>query len=73
MLLHAPPILETWSAEHPEERLAGFGGIIESPDLRAAQSQPYWPISRFGLIGFTPDGRQIRVAWFEHFRLDPTH
>jgi len=70
MLLGAPRILESWSTEHPHERLAGIGGIIESPELMAAQSQPYWPISRFGLIGFTPDGRQIRVTWFEHFRLD---
>jgi ribosomal protein S18 acetylase RimI-like enzyme len=70
MLLAASKILETWSAEHPDERLAGIGGIIESPELAAVQSQPYWPNSRFGLIGFTPDGRQIRVAWFEDFRLD---
>jgi hypothetical protein len=70
MLLGAPRILETWSAENPHERLAGIGGIIESPELMAAQSQPYWPISRFGLVGFTPDGRQIRMSWFEDFRLD---
>jgi hypothetical protein len=73
MLPAAPKMLETWSAEHPHERLAGIGGIggiIESPELAAVQSQPYWPISRFGLIGFTPDGRQIRVSWFEGFRLD---
>jgi hypothetical protein len=70
MLLAAPRLLETWSAENPHERLAGIGGILESEQLRAAQSQPYWPISRFGLVGFTPDGRQIRVAWFEDFRLD---
>lgn len=70
LLLAARRILETWSAEHPDERLAGIGGIIESRDLMAAQSQPYWPVSRLGLIGFTPDGRQIRVSWFDHARLD---
>ena len=70
MLLGARPILEKWSGENPHERLAGIGGILESRELAAAQSQPYWPISRFGLIGFTPDGRQIRVSWFKDFRLD---
>ena len=70
MLLTAPPMLERWSAENPEERLAGIGGILESRELVAAQSQPYWPLSRLGLIGFTPDGRQIRVSWFAHARLD---
>jgi hypothetical protein len=70
MLLAARGILERWSAENPDERIAGMGGIIESPDLIAAQGQPYWPVSRMGVIGFTPDGRQIRVSWFEDFRLD---
>ena len=70
MLLSASQILESWSAEHPHERLAGIGGILESRELVAAQSQPYWPQSRLGLIGFTPDGRQIRVAWFPHAKYD---
>lgn len=70
MLFATGRILERWSAAHPHERVAGFGGIVESPELLAAQNQPYWPITRFGLVGFTPDGRQIRVSWFEDFRLD---
>jgi hypothetical protein len=70
LLLAARRILEAWSAEHPDEGLAGIGGIVESRDLMAAQSQPYWPVSRFGLIGFTPDGRQIRVSWFDHARVE---
>jgi len=70
MLLSAPALLETWSRENPHERLAGFGGILESRELAAAQSQPYWPMSGLSLIGFTPDGRQIRMSWFKDFRLD---
>jgi hypothetical protein len=69
MLLGARKLLEGWSAEHPHERLAGLGAIVESPDLLARQAQPYWPQSKFGLVGFLPDGRQIRVSWFEGFRL----
>jgi hypothetical protein len=65
-----PRILEGWAAGHPEERVGGFGGIIESNELRAAQNLPYWAQWRYGLIGFTPDGRQIRLSWFEDFRLD---
>ena len=63
-------LLERWSYEHPEERVAGLGAIIESPDLVARQKEPYWPQTRFGLVGYTKDGRQIRVSWFESFRLD---
>jgi hypothetical protein len=65
-----PQILESWAAEHPEERVGGFGGIIESNQLKAAQNLPYWAQWRYGLIGFTADGRQIRLSWFEDFRLD---
>ena len=69
MFVDAPRILGRWSAEHPHERLAGVGGIVESPLLMAGASHPRWP-GTMDLIGFTPDGRQIRVGWFEDFRLD---
>jgi hypothetical protein len=65
-----PDMLEAWAKAHPEERVGGFGGIIESNELKVAQNLPYWAHWRYGLIGFTPDGRQIRLAWFEDFRLD---
>lgn len=70
MMLKAREILEAWSAQNPGERLAGLGGIIESPELVAREKQPYWPISGFGVVGFMPDGRQVRVSWFRNFRLD---
>ena len=63
-------LIEAWAAEHPEERIAGLAAVLESPDLIARQKQLYWPRTRLGLVGFTPQGRQIRVAWFPHFRLD---
>lgn len=70
MLLEARGVLESWSAANPHERLAGLGGILESPDLLLVQRQPYWRVPSFGVVGFTPDGRQIRVSWFRDFRLD---
>jgi hypothetical protein len=70
MLARARQTLECWSMENPRERVAGLGAIVESRELGPRARQPYAPLSRFGLIGFTPDGRQIRVSWFEDFRLD---
>jgi hypothetical protein len=70
MGIEARAMLEAWSAANPNERLAGTGGIVESPDLLVAQRMPYWPWPRLGVVGFTPDGRQIRVSWFRDFRLD---
>lgn len=70
MMLHARAQLELWSATHPEARLAGIGGFIEADELRERGKQMYWPTTRFGVVGFMPDGRQIRISWFRGFRLD---
>jgi GNAT superfamily N-acetyltransferase len=70
LLFFTRALIERWSMEHPHERVAGLGAVIQNPDLAAWEKQPYWPKSRFGLIGFAPDGNQIRVSWFEDFRLD---
>lgn len=69
MTVEARALLESWAAANPNERLAGIGGIVESPDLVVVQRQPYWPWPRMGVVGFTADGRQIRVSWFRDFRL----
>jgi GNAT superfamily N-acetyltransferase len=70
LALYSRDLLERWSYDHPLERVAGLGAIVESPDLIARQREPFWPQTRFGLVGYTKDGRQIRVSWFENFRLD---
>ena len=70
MLARVRETLRSWSAENPGERIAGLGAIVESRELGPRARQPYAPLSGFGVIGFTPDGRQVRVSWFEDFRLD---
>jgi hypothetical protein len=70
LTLYSRDLLQRWSVEHPEERLAGFGATIESRELADYGKRPYWPETQFILAGFTPDGRQIRISWFEDFRLD---
>jgi GNAT superfamily N-acetyltransferase len=70
LLIYTRELIERWSMDHPDERVAGLGAIIESPDLIARQKEPFWPMTRFGIVGYMPDGRQIRVSWFEDFRLD---
>ena len=62
--------LEEWAAANPGEGLKGVGGIIEARQLAELQRVPYWAEVRNGLIGFTPDGRQVRVRWFQGVLLD---
>lgn len=70
MFYQAHAILEAWAADNPGERVAGVGGILESRELASVQRIPYWPTTRFNLIGFTVDGRQIRLRWFRDVLLD---
>lgn len=68
--MYARDILERWSIANPDEKLAGMGAVIESKELAGREKQPFWPNTRFGVVGYTAEGRQIRVSWFEHFRFD---
>lgn len=70
LTLYSRALLETWSRDNPGERLGGLGAIIESRELAERGKEPYWPQTRFLLAGFLPDGRQLRISWFEDFRLD---
>ena len=54
-------LIEQWSAAHPEEKVLGYAGIIESPDLAEYQRLPVWG-DGFSLVGYLADGRQVRVA-----------
>jgi hypothetical protein len=60
--------LEAWAAEHPEENIAGIAAIMESRQLTELQREPIWPRTGLAIAGFTPDGRQIRISWFNEIR-----
>lgn len=68
--IYTRDILERWAAEHPEEKLAGLGAVIEGPNLFERAREPVWPHTRYILAGHLPDGRQLRISWFEGFRFD---
>jgi hypothetical protein len=70
LTLFSRALLEQWSRDNPNERLGGLGAIVESAQLAELGKQPWWPQSRFILAGFLKDGRQLRISWFEDFRVD---
>ena len=57
--------LGRWSEAHPEERLAGCAAIYQNKVLGRSPVEP----SGLSLIGYTPQGDQLRVLWFDHHRL----
>jgi GNAT superfamily N-acetyltransferase len=62
-------IVEQWARDHPEEQVAGLGGIVQSAVLAEQARAPYSPIHHYMLIGYTPDGHQLRVSWFDWARV----
>ena len=62
--------LAVWSRDNPAEKIMGMATIVESPALEAFSKQPVWRASGLTLVGYRPDGRQLRVVWFDHARLD---
>jgi hypothetical protein len=63
-------LLERWALDHPEERLAGGIAFVDTSEWGDFAKLPVWPESGLTYIGNASDGRQVRVAWFDHYRLD---
>jgi hypothetical protein len=57
--------LREWSAAHPEAGVAGYAAIVTAAGYGAK------PVLPAGLVlaGYTPQGQQIRLYWWDHFRL----
>lgn len=69
LLLNAKRLIEQWSLAHPEARVRGLGVVLEA-DVGERARMPLWPEAGMQLAGHTPEGRQLRLAWFAHARLD---
>jgi hypothetical protein len=69
---HTRIVLESWAADHPQEKLMGMLAVLQANELREKQREPIWPIYGIdlNLIGYTAHGEQIRVGWFRHARVD---
>ncbi len=56
--------IERWAKE-TGERVHGVGAVVQSPQLMEWARTPKWPRSGLKLVGYTNQGHQIRVAWFD--------
>ena len=66
-------LLERWSRHNPGERVLGMAFTLESPNFELLRTRPVWRLGNnayYWLIGYTPDGKQIRLSWFTHARVE---
>jgi hypothetical protein len=62
-------LLEEWAKAHPEEKIAGLIGFVEPGAWGEAARMPKGPYFGWTLVGYTHDGKQVRVVWFDHYRV----
>jgi hypothetical protein len=69
---HVIITMEGWSHEHLDERVNGVATVLQGRELDEKSKSPVWAehYGNLNLVGFTPAGAQIRLAWFRHARLD---
>ncbi|MBI1260818.1 MAG: hypothetical protein GC184_03755 [Rhizobiales bacterium] len=57
--------LRQWSIDHPEQNVAGAAFIITAAGYGEATYTP----AGFYLGGYSPQGHQVRLYWWEHYKL----
>jgi hypothetical protein len=62
-------LLEQWSKSNPDEKVLGMAAILENPNFDLLGTRPIWRRADLTLIGYNQLGQQIRLAWFDHARM----
>lgn len=66
IMLETHKMIETWALNNPDEELAGMAAIIQVPGVG---ENPVGGSSGLVLVGYTNRNEQVRIAWFDHFRV----
>lgn len=67
-------ICARWSKSHPEENVLGSVAVLENPKADSLAQIPVWKVpglsNGWTLAGYTDNGLQVRIHWYDHARLD---
>ncbi|MDO8287840.1 MAG: hypothetical protein Q7T44_01340 [Parvibaculum sp.] len=66
IMLETHKMIETWALKNPGEKLAGLAAIIQVPGVG---DHPVGRSTGMVLVGYTDRNEQVRIAWFDHFRV----
>ncbi|WP_447752238.1 hypothetical protein [Sphingopyxis fribergensis] len=68
---YARGVLEAWSLENPDEKVMGMAAVMQASEYQDRLNEPFWPEHGLNLnfACYTPQGQQLRVAWFGHARI----
>ena len=65
-------LLDDWAKENPDEKVLGMATILENPNFDILGKRPMWRSggAELWLVGYMPNGQQVRLTWFKHARLE---
>ena len=72
LTVYSRELLDQWSKEHPDEKVLGMAFRLENPNFDLLGKRPVWHAGKasFWFIGYSRDGEQMRLTWFDHARLE---
>lgn len=62
--------LKDWAKANPQEKVAGMIAFVEPGAWGEAARMPVGPFFGWTLVGYSENGHQVRVIWFDDFRLE---
>jgi len=65
LAVHCRDTIREWSIAHPEEQISGMMAFYQAKGMGRT------PVGFSGLtlIGYSPEGYQVRLVWFDHIRI----
>ena len=70
LAIRCKAVLAEYSKKHPDQRIQAMGMTMPGNILGDRGKQPFWPELGMTLHGYNQANMQLRVAWFDHVRLD---
>lgn len=61
-------MIEQWAFEHQDEKIAGMMAVVQIPGVGR---EPAGKKIKATLIGYVNGNQQLRLRWFDHFRVPP--
>ncbi|MGV8995926.1 MAG: hypothetical protein ACOH12_03150 [Parvibaculaceae bacterium] len=58
--------IEAYALANPQEKIAGMMAVVQIPNVG---ENPQGKKIKMTLIGYTNDNQQVRLTWFDHFRV----
>jgi hypothetical protein len=68
LMVRCKEYVGAWSKENQELGVRGMAVVVQSPKLVPIARDPVWENTLLGLVGFTKEGDQVRLTWFDHVK-----